>query len=375
MNAKTNIITEYPYSPIFSETLAQYYYVMYLSQIYNAETNSLLKYRVLPKWMSAPYKSVAGQLYLLYLQTIRRNKNFRFRNIFWFTHTPPLSWKGKLAEKIKASNLGDIIFYFSDDPFIQSKYTKQKFVTKQQQDFLSGLQKILTRSTSIWMHENRLKDYQNRGIEVSDPIVTWGAGDPILFKNTPLPQEKVVALIAAVLSNLKIFRYRNVPLLIDAFRIVAKEHADAKLLFCGPMSPEIKQFLIKETKGLNIEIIGEWIPYFQVHKIYERAYMIVRTRQKIELIDKLLGSSQQAFDASAAARPLVSVGIRKNMPEDFNILVSNYTPEDLAEKICKLLDDRNYAEKIGQHNRRMVEKKHSWELRARKLYEHLEKKR
>jgi glycosyltransferase involved in cell wall biosynthesis len=371
MDVKNRIITEYPFTPTFIETLGEYYYLKYFSQWFNAEIVPLFKYRILPKKITSLYKFFMIKESLFYLKAENKFNKSPTKNLFWLSHRPPLLWKGKLTEKIKSNKLGPIIFNFSDDPFIQSKYTGQDFPRKRQQDFIKGLGKILSNSTSIWMHENRMKDYQNRGLDVADPIILPCAGDPTLFKLTPLPKEKVIGFIASVFGDKKIFKLRNVPLLIDAFRIVSKEHTDAKLLLCGPMNPDVRKYIEKITKGLNVEIIGEWTPYTEVHKIYERSYMIVRSRKKVEIIDKLLGSSQQAYDTAAAGRPLISVGIRGNMPDDLETIISDYTPEDLAEKMLKLLDDRKYADKIGKYNRSMIEKKHSWEHRAKKLYDYI----
>jgi glycosyltransferase involved in cell wall biosynthesis len=374
MNVKTRIISEYPYSPIIIETLGEYYYLKYFSQWLNAEIVPLFKYRVIPQRISPYYKSFMVRESLYYLKAEKKSDNLATQNLFWLSHRPPLLWKGKCTERIKSNKLGPIIFNFSDDPYIQSKYTGHKFPKKRQQDFLQGLGKILSNSTSIWMHVNRLKDYQERGLEVIDPIILPCAGDPTLFKMTPLPKEKVIGFIASVFGDKKLFKLRNVPLLIDAFRIVSKEHPDAKLLLCGPMNLDVRKYIEKITKGLNVEIIGKWTPYPEVHKIYESMYMIVRSRKKVEIIDKLLGSSQQAYDTAAAGRPLISVGISGNMPDDIKTIISDYTPEDLSEKISKLLDNRKYAEKIGKHNRSMIEKKHSWEHRAKELYDHIKDK-
>jgi glycosyltransferase involved in cell wall biosynthesis len=368
------IITEYPYTPTFIVTLGEYYYLKYLSQWLNTEIVPIFKYRTLPKKITPVYRSLMVRESLYYLLTEKKFSNTPNKNLFWLSHKPPLLWKGKLTEKIKSNKLGTIIFNFSDDPYIQAKYTGHKFPRKREQDFLNGLEKILSNSTSIWMHENRVKDYQKRGLNITDPIVLPCAGDPEIFRPTPLPKEKIIVFMASVIGDKKIYELRNIPLLIDAFRIVQSEYPDSKLLISGPMSSEIKQIIEGQVKDLNVEINDKWVPYLEVNKIYEQAYLIARPQKKLEILDKLLGSSQQAYDAAAASRPMVSVDIKGGFSKDFKILWCDYNPEDMAEKILKLLDNRKYAEKIGKHNRSMVEKKHSWEHRAKELFDHMKDK-
>jgi glycosyltransferase involved in cell wall biosynthesis len=306
------------------------------------------------------------------LMMIKRSKT-AYENIFWLNSHSPLKPVGNLASKIQKKQMGNIIFDFFDDDFLDKDRYGKGYTTESRSDYHSALKTFFSLGLTLFIHEEHRKFYLNEGFEIKDYLIIPNASDPNLFKNTPLPKSKVVGHIGSF-ASMEGAKTRGLFLLLDAFELVQKEHKNAKLLLCGDFADDVKQIVEKRVKGWDAEIYWSRVSHYWVPNIFEKCYAFVRPtlkfRKDLNKKSNILGSVS-GLDAAAATRPVVSTN--QNAIVNNNGFFCERDPEDMAEKICKLLDDRKLATELGLRGREAIENEHNWENRARVLYEHITK--
>lgn len=142
--------------------------------------------------------------------------------------------------------------------------------------------------------------------------------------------------------------------LIRACRIVIEKGYDFKLLCVGD-GPVRKQAEL-ETEKLNLNqkiIFLGYIPESKMKEFYPNATMLV-------FPTKREGFSMAIFQSVAAGLPIITTRIRAAadyLQEPINCLWTEPdNPEQLAEKICQLLRNKELLENMILNNRRLAEK-------------------
>ena len=267
----------------------------------------------------------------------------------------------------------EIIFDFFDDDYLSIDKYGEGYCKESQKYYSEGLKNLFNTSLTLFIFKEHKDYYEKKGFKIGDHLILPNASDPNLFKKTPLPKSKVVGFIGGFGSMLGA-KGNGLFLLLDAFELVQKEFKDAKLLLCGDFGTDVKKKVQKRIKGWNTEIYWDRVPPYWIPSLFEKCYLFVRpTAILSRLITKnsKTYSSASGLDAAASARPVVATSHGAIINN--NGLLCEQSPEDMAEKICKLLANRELATKMGLKGRAAIEKEHNWENRARVLYEHLVK--
>lgn len=196
-------------------------------------------------------------------------------------------------------------------------------------------------------------------------FVIENAADPYWFKYSKLPEELRVGFISGIAPG------RGVELLIKAMELVKKRVPDVKLSIAGSPLKETIQYYSELKKRYE----SDWITFrddiyysINVNQFFQGCYLTVIPNPDHIYYQTTL--HLKLFDSLACGRPVVST----NCKETAEILVkykcglvSDFTPEDLAEKISRLLLNREEASEMGKNGRRLIEKIYNWDNMAKKI--------
>ena len=361
---KNRIVTLYPYSPTFTHEYRVTNLVYYLSRMFDTEPAFLMTNRFIPIKAYLRFE-LEKSFFLL------RSTQHMYKNILWLAAHSPFSPLVKIVKKFKRSNLGISIFDFFDDDYLNSRRYGESYCPENKDEYYNALKTLFDTSLTLFIHEGHKNFYENEGLVIGDNLILPNASDPNLFKNSPLPPEKVVGHIGSF-KSMEAAKSRGLFLLLDAFEFVQKEYTDAKLLLAGAFGNDVKALVKKRISGWKTEIYWERIPNYWVPEVFAKCYLFVRPtlqlRVDVKKDSKLMGSAS-GLDAAASARPVVATN--QNAIINDNGYLCEPEPKDMAEKICRLLSDRALASKLAQRGRKAIEQEHNWENRARVLYDYL----
>ena len=131
--------------------------------------------------------------------------------------------------------------------------------------------------------------------------------------------------------------------------------------------PDFMQFSNEIRKKYNFDWVHyfESIPYDQIFNFLSQFQLNAISVKKGKYSDS--GLPLKLFDSMAMGRPVVITNcteMGKIVRETDCGLTFEFTAEDLSEKIQKVLDNPNLAQKMGENGRKAIETKHSWDHRA-----------
>ena len=150
---------------------------------------------------------------------------------------------------------------------------------------------------------------------------------------------------------------------IFAFAKILKKYPDAKLYFCGdgPLYNTCVN-LVKYLKLSNNVIFFGSISSTDLKNIYERVTGFVQHSITAQNGD-MEGTPVAVLEASAAGLPVVSTrhaGIQEVvLHEETGLLVNEHDVEQMAEHMISLLDNKDYAKKLGAAGRELVKLNYS----------------
>jgi len=157
--------------------------------------------------------------------------------------------------------------------------------------------------------------------------------------------------------------------LIEAMAIVVKKFNDAKLLIIG--DGEQKEELIKRSKSLglenNIKFLGE-IPHDQLPEYLSKAGVFVRPS-----LSEGLGVAFLEAMASGVAIIGTPVGGIPDFLKDreTGLFCEPENPQDIANKIVEIIDNKDFRQKLIKNARKLVEEKYDWDniaIEFKKIY-------
>ena len=145
---------------------------------------------------------------------------------------------------------------------------------------------------------------------------------------------------------------------------IKKKIPSAKLWIIGKDAKEF--FNKKQSDHIRVDEVSD------VRQIYQQAWVLVAP------IYGGGGTRYKNFESFASGLPVVttSTGIRgTNAKDGVDVIIRDH-PNDIADAVLKLINDRNLYNKIANNARAMVKEKYDWDPIAKKLssiYEQLGK--
>lgn len=144
-------------------------------------------------------------------------------------------------------------------------------------------------------------------------------------------------------------RVKRPDVVVRAFAIVARSHADARLVFVGPVSvrdrADVEAVARDEGLETRVEVAGDF-----EQREYDQ--WLLRATLAVQLRAFSNGESSGAIgDSLSAGTPTIAaaVGPSRDLPDDVVVKVaSDVTPEALAPAIDALLSDRNRRDELGR---------------------------
>ncbi len=156
------------------------------------------------------------------------------------------------------------------------------------------------------------------------------------------------------------YRYKGLEPLLAAAKIVWPRYPDAHFIFLGPRTRFSKRLFAGQTDPRLVEL-GQ-----------------VDLQQKTDALAACtllcLPSTQESFggvftEAWSFGKPVIGADIpavREVIDEGVNGFVVAPTPEQLADRICFLLNQPSLAARLGEAGRQKTEQEYNWEVLARK---------
>ncbi len=178
-----------------------------------------------------------------------------------------------------------------------------------------------------------------------------------LRKDLGLTQSDEVLMTVCRLAS-----WKKVNRAIEALSYVTKERSACKLVIVG--DGEEKQTLMELTKKLNLTsnviFVGS-VPQSEVRNYLDLADIF------LSLYD-LSNVGNPLLEAMSCGKPIITLNVGDTASiiknEENGILLSVENLDKIPEYINKILDDRNYANKLGD-NAKQYAKKHFWSWNER----------
>jgi glycosyltransferase involved in cell wall biosynthesis len=167
---------------------------------------------------------------------------------------------------------------------------------------------------------------------------------------------------------------KNIPLLIDAFDSLQKDHPDAELVLVGdgPLKSKVEQKIRKLGLSESVRMPG-YLDQEELPQYYNDADVFV-------LSSRYDNHPIVLLEAMSCGTTVVApeLGWIPNMiaDEETGLLYEPGNETELVEAISRLLVDRDLREEIGTNARKSAVESSDWEQRAKKLkrlYESLTK--
>jgi glycosyltransferase involved in cell wall biosynthesis len=245
---------------------------------------------------------------------------------------------------------------FSEGPELQDRKFVQSFWRKLEDFFLPKVKKSYTVSQSIadFYH----KKYKNKmGVIRNVPP----KNSHFLLKNTHFPTVKKTILYQGVLNP-----GRGIKPMICALKYL--KDLDLVIIGYGKVEEDLKSFVVKEKMEDRVHFLGR----------IDRDMLVNYTKLATlgMVLEEPLGLSftfslpNKLFDFIHAEIPIIA----GNMPEisriinqyKVGVIVEDYSPEKIAEKINELLDDQTLMATIKK-NQQKTKEILCWEAEAKKL--------
>jgi len=251
------------------------------------------------------------------------------------------------------------IMDFRDDPILQSEMLG---VDINKKNAMANIKAAFEYSELILFPSETLKNYYP---EISEKAVTiMNAGDPDHFRFSPLPNNHHVV---SLMTSAPCYMYDT---LLEACIQARKNITDLQIhLRYLPEKNvgDFMQFSNEIRKKYNFDWVHyfESIPYDQIFNFLSQFQLNAISVKKGKYSDS--GLPLKLFDSMAMGRPVVITNcteMGKIVRETDCGLTFEFTAEDLSEKIQKVLDNPNLAQKMGENGRKAIETKHSWDHRA-----------
>lgn len=152
--------------------------------------------------------------------------------------------------------------------------------------------------------------------------------------------------------------YKDIDLLLDAFKILLDKKPDLRLIVAGNSHPNYPGFLdrFKERNSMDcVKFIG-YVPEERLQGLFEEAHAVVLP------YSTCTGTSGVAHLASSYGTPIVATDtpeFRELADEGCGLLISTHTPESIAANIEQIIDDPVVASDLKRRSLAFAEER-SW---------------
>lgn len=198
-------------------------------------------------------------------------------------------------------------------------------------------------------------------------VEVTGGVDAALFRPTS-PDPELSARLVGRRVLLYVGRFvplKNLPLLIDAFGLVRRRHADAALVLVGEgaLEGQIREQVGRLGLAEDVLFLG--------HQPQSRLPGLYAASEIVLLSSSFDNSPNCVLEANACERPVVATrvgGVPRYVTEGENgLLADGGDVQGFARTIDELLNQPERARDMGQAGRRRILERHSWRKSAEKL--------
>ena len=215
------------------------------------------------------------------------------------------------------------------------------------------------------------RDYYLKNYEISsDKIISVpNATDINFFSVLPFSKTPIIGLVGGMNKG------QGFELLLDAALICKKTIPDLTVKCAYNYIKDTEQYktYIKQKYDLDWIEFREDVSYTKNSSDFIGSLSIF----VVPLVNNLhhqMVTPSKLFDAMAAGRPVVVTNIKETaqiVEEEKCGLVCNFTPNDMAEKILILLNNRKLSQEMGFKGRKAVEERHNWVVRVKIILDKL----
>ncbi len=169
-------------------------------------------------------------------------------------------------------------------------------------------------------------------------------------------KEKVILFVG------RLYQRKGLDTLLESVPKVIQRVKDAKFIISGEGFKQIKEKLLRLTKKLDIERYVSFAGYFPDDKLPD-----LYAASDIFVLPALYENFPFAIlEAQATGLPVVST-IVGGIPEiisnkENGLLVEPSNREQITQALLFLLENQEFAERLGRNARRLVEKKYAWPI-------------
>lgn len=234
---------------------------------------------------------------------------------------------------------------FSEGPELQGRHFVQKFWRKLEMFFLPKIKNSYTVSPSIITFYNN-RHQNNMGLIRNLPLLKR----TVIKKEVSFPTKNKVVLYQGVLNP-----GRGIKPMIQALHFL--KGVDLVIIGYGKVEEELRAFVVKEQMGKRVHFLGR-IPHEILPNYTEKADVGM-------VLEEPLGKSfefslpNKLFDYIHAGLPLIA----GTLPEinaivnkfKVGLTVKNYTPEEIASKVKKLLENKELRKEIVTNQQKAKE--------------------
>jgi len=289
-------------------------------------------------------------------------------------HNSIAGWAELLAKKVTDSlgvvDMTDLLFEYlpSYRDFSWAYYLQN--VGKQIEN------KVIQEADKIITISNAMKEVLvQKGAKQENVNVVYDGVRPDIFKlckeeAAMLRQKHAVEAENVVMHHGVIDPQDQPEIIVDAAMTTLKEHPKTMfwLIGDGAAIPSIKEKV--KRKGIEKRFFfSGWVPFEEVPSFISACDVGLVILP--DTISARIRVTLKGFEYWACEKPIVV----SELPALKEIVTSGKTglfykpgnPEDLAEKICVLLNDRHLSIEMGRSGRELVEKEYSWSKLATKF--------
>jgi glycosyltransferase involved in cell wall biosynthesis len=159
-------------------------------------------------------------------------------------------------------------------------------------------------------------------------------------------------------------RYKNIPLMLDAFELLRSKLPQARLTLAGPVMPDVDLGAITARAHAigNIDLLPGYVHLSRLPDLFARHRVVIFTYKTVNIS----GSVHMAY---TFGRPVVATDVgamRDAVEHGVTGLLAAPEPVAVAEAISRILRDPEAADRMGRAAARRAEHESSWSSVAEK---------
>ena len=340
-----------------AKTLARAgYNVTVIAQYEKVEYVNGIKIVPLKKYRSR-FQRITGGIYSLFALAIKEDANI------YHLHDPELVFIGlalKLMGKKVVYDIHELVYFQIEDKYwLKNKMIK--FLCKKSYLLLEKLSfkffdKLVLAEDGYEDYYRQVHNWRKYSIVRNFPIISFiDSVNPVIGYVT----QKPIIIYAGVLSEL-----RGIKELVKSMEFIKGK---AELWLLGRWEPESFKKKCeslegwKHTKYLGVVSLSEVYRYMKVASIGVAILCPVK--------NYLTSLPVKNFEYMTCKLPMVISNFPywKEIFKECALFANPEDPEDIADKINYLLENRHLMRKLSESGRQLIESKYSWEMESMKL--------